>query len=264
MKLFFKYDVIKGKGAAEKNGDVVVTFSGTKNIGKLEAFVNKAALGMAAMVRVVQYTIEGDPIITDFIYNENGSGYYLYRHDNSRDRFGAADKGMTQTIFSYLITDGEAIYLSDCAGWALLGMYPGAAPTQIAPTAQPGDVAALIGPVEEMTGKRLAWGNTRYKVYSPGGDNSVGLTGDVGDETRDNKLSYRYSSPGRSEMRYVTDPDKIATRITEVVWLNKDSFVLVCETTGSLKYYQVDGIAKGKSGYGTEFKISDGTFEVVG
>lgn len=249
--------------AAEKNGDVVLTFSGTKNTGKLEDFVNKAALGMAAMVRIVQHTIEGDPIITDFIYNENGDGYYLYRHDNSRDKFGGADKGITQAIYSYLITDGEAIYLSDCAGWALLGDYPGAALTQIAPAAQAGEIAALTGLVAEMTENRLAGNSTQYKVYSPKGDKSVGLTGAQGDDTLIGKLSYIYSSPGRGEMRYVADPDKIATRITEVAWIDNDSFVLACTTSGGLKYFEVIGGTDSQSGYGTGYTITDGKFEIV-
>ncbi len=237
--------------AALENGDVVITHGETRNIEKLEDFINKTSFGMAAMVRVVQYTVEGDPIITDYIYNENGGGYFKYRHDNSRDKFGGPNTGITETIYSYLITDGEALYLSNCAGWELLHEYTLTTPLRIAPTARNGDVAPLIGLVNKMTAERLEWNITRCRVFSPDARQNVMLYGG---------LSYGVEGRTSGETREVTDPDGIATEIVDVLWSDNESFVLVCETTGGLTYFHAVGNAQ--SGYGKGFSITDGVFKI--
>lgn len=238
--------------AAIKNGDVVITYDETKNIEKLEDYVNKASYGMPAMVRVVQYTVEGDPIITEFVYNENGSGYYVYRHDNSRDRFGGAGTSITETVYSYLITDGEALYLSNCASWELLDTYTIASPLRIAPTVRNGDVAPLVGLVKEMTAERLKWNITRCRVFSPDAKQNVALYGG---------LSYGVEGLTSSETREVTDPDGIATEIVDVLWPDNESFVLVCKTKVGLTYFHAVGDAQ--SGYGKGFSMTGGVFKIT-
>jgi hypothetical protein len=240
--------------AAEKNGDVVVTHAEVKNAGKLTDFVRKAALGIPAMVRIVQYTIEGDPIVTDIVYNENHRGYYLWRHDSSRDKFAGADKGITQTIYSYLITDGGAIYLSDCAGWEATETYPDAALIQLASDGTFGDLSEAVSVVREMTAERLKWNAARCRVFSPDTRQNVMLFGG---------LSYGYEGITSSEMREVGDPDGIATKITGVFWLDDKTFVLTCTTKGNLTYFEVTGSTEYQSGYGTGYTITDGKFEIV-
>lgn len=237
---------------AAGNGDIVITFGETKNADRLNKFVNKAALGMPAMVRIVQYTVEGDPIITDFIYKQTQSDYYLYRQDNSRDAFGGTGIGITEKIYSYLITDGEALYLSNCAGMAQLETYVNAELLEIAPTATPADLTDLPSIVNVLTEKRLDGSIIRYKVFSPSGDKAVELTTE--------KLSYGYEEPGRGDILQLSDPDKIATEIYDAFWINEDTYVLVCNTTGSLKYFHTVGTAE--SGYGKGFTITDGRFEI--
>ncbi|SHI10861.1 protein of unknown function [Sporobacter termitidis DSM 10068] len=239
--------------AAAANGDVVFSLKGTWNTEKLAAFVDKAALGMPAMLRLVRFTIEGDPIILDCVYNENHSGYYLFKHDNSRDKFGA-DPGITQTIYSYLITDGAGLYLSNCAGWEMTKIYIGAATARIPWPSDAADISGPVQAVERMTEKRLGGNLARYKVYSPGGGKSVSLS--------EEKLSYGYERPGRGEIQSLANPDGSVTQIRDIVWLDDASFVLICDTSSNLKYFSAVGAA-GKSGFGTDYKITNGVFEIV-
>lgn len=250
--------------AAAANNDVVIGYAGTVNAEKLTEFVTKASLGMAAMVRTVQFTEEGDPIITDIIYNENGSGYYLYRQDNSRDKFGGTGTGITQTIYSYLITDGERLYLSNCASWDLIISYPNGITVQIAPGLGPGEMTGLIDIVRKLTEKRLEGSVTQFKVYAPGGGKAVSFIGYMDTEGVNGKLSYGYEEPSSGGMRLVSDPDGIATRIVDAFWLDDTSFVLVCDTSKSgLMYFMVGGAAADRSGYGAGYSIADGQFEIT-
>lgn len=247
--------------AAAVNGDVVITFGGTENIDRLYEFVDKASLGMAAMVRIVQYTDEGDPLITDVIYKQDQKDCFLYRMDNSRDTFGGSDIGITETVYSYLITDGEALYLSNCAGWELNGAYSTEPPVRIASMANSTDIAVLIVTVEKMTEERLRWNETQYKAHSPSGDKSVNLTGDLTNDAVKEKLSYYYEEPGSGEMRFVSDPDDSAKEIISAFWLDEETYILICNTTGSFTYFHAVGAAE--SGYGTGYTITDGVFKIT-
>jgi hypothetical protein len=237
---------------AAANGDVVVMQTEVKNAGKLTEFVRKAALGMPAMVRIVKYTMEGDPILTDIIYNENHRGYYSRRHDSSRDAFGGADTGISEMIYSYLITDGEGLYLSDCAGWEATEAYPEAALIQIAANGAFGDLGEAVAITGEMTAERMKWNIARYRVFSPDTKQNVALYGG---------LSYGFEGLSSSETREVRDPDGIATEITSVFWLDDNTFILICRTSGSLTYFHAVGNAG--SGYGTGFTFTDGVFEII-
>ncbi len=240
--------------AASENGDVVFTHTEIKNADKLSVFLDKVELGFPAMVRIVQYTVEGDPIITDYIYNKNHRGYYVYRHDNSRDKYGSG-VGITETIYSYLITDGTALYLSNCASWELTQTYTTAETLQINWDTSLGDISFLVTLVEKMTAERLDWNTTLYKVYSPDGKQNVALFSE--------DLSYGYDGLTSSEIRQVSDPDGIATKITDVFWLDDNSFVLVCDTTDSLKYYDIVSDGENKSGYGTSYQVTDGRVDII-
>ena len=53
-------------------------------------------------MRVMQFTIEGDAIISDYLYNGNE---FIVNHDNTRDRFSASsDRVITTMTYKYLIS----------------------------------------------------------------------------------------------------------------------------------------------------------------
>lgn len=80
----------------------------------LTTFVGNSESGLVSFLRVVAYTIEGDPIIKDILFD--GKTYYAV-HDSSRDAFGGKDNTISKYEYLYLNTyekdDKLVIYLAD-------------------------------------------------------------------------------------------------------------------------------------------------------
>ena len=79
---------------AIKDGCLVIANNTVFNKSKLDSFITNTKADSenrkSDFIRIVNYTIEGDPIITDIEYRED-SGYIL-TYDNTRDAFGADTK----------------------------------------------------------------------------------------------------------------------------------------------------------------------------
>ena len=82
---------------AIKDGCVVISYNAVFNKSKLDSFIANTTANnenrQSDFIRIVQYTIEGDPIITDLEYRENLG--YILTYDNTRDAFGADTKVTT-------------------------------------------------------------------------------------------------------------------------------------------------------------------------
>ncbi|MCL2154021.1 MAG: DUF4362 domain-containing protein, partial [Oscillospiraceae bacterium] len=87
--------------ALEMGNIVVIGYDGTYNQHLIDGFYRYVASGAAAFMRVVQQTIEGDVIITDFQYDGD---VFIVTHDSTRDRFSAIeDRRITTLTFKYLV-----------------------------------------------------------------------------------------------------------------------------------------------------------------
>lgn len=84
---------------AAKYGDVVNVHIKNNNIEKLDAFMEKYKSQEPAVVRVTQYTDEGDAVISDVIYDGKT---ILLRIDNTRDRFSTQEN---RKVINYKATD---------------------------------------------------------------------------------------------------------------------------------------------------------------
>lgn len=82
---------------AIKDGCVVISYNAVFNKSKLDSFIANTSANnenrQSDFMRIVQYTIEGDPIITDLEYREDLG--YILTYDNTRDAFGADTKVTT-------------------------------------------------------------------------------------------------------------------------------------------------------------------------
>ena len=102
---------------AIKDGCVVISNNTVFNKSKLDSFITNTNANnenrKSDFIRIINYTIEGDPIITDLQYNENDG--YILTYDNTRDAFGADTKVTTyddipSNIYTIdLIEDGNLI-----------------------------------------------------------------------------------------------------------------------------------------------------------
>ena len=99
---------------AIKDGCVVIVGNTVFNKNRLDAFVTNTnannEIRQSDFIRFVQYTIEGDPIITDLEYKKEDG--YILTYDNTRDAFGADTKittyeDMPEEIYNVALTEDD-------------------------------------------------------------------------------------------------------------------------------------------------------------
>ncbi|MCH5268793.1 MAG: DUF4362 domain-containing protein [Lachnospiraceae bacterium] len=98
---------------AIRDGVVVKKLDGTLNKEMLYRFCDSYLEGKDAMVRVMFYTTEGDPIIQDISYKEDRITLIT---DSSRDKFGSGD-AIDETQFRYIVEHKGLLYLSKNDTW---------------------------------------------------------------------------------------------------------------------------------------------------
>lgn len=75
-----------GSEISAQNGDVVHIFDKVMNVEKWEQFLRNVNAQTADQVRITQYTIEGDPIFYELIYDGDS---IKFTYDNSLDINGS-------------------------------------------------------------------------------------------------------------------------------------------------------------------------------
>ena len=183
-------------------------------------FFREVAQGNPAKLRMVVSTQEGDPIVCDVVFADN---HFLYRQDATRDRYGSG--GITQRRYSYLVTDGDALYLSDFASLSYAdGQRTLAAGQQrlLEAEALPGGWGELTAAVEQMTERRLASDATMARYYSADGVYWVNLTAEP--------LDYTVTSRSYGMSRTLTELPEEAEglEIVSAQWLSETQVQLNC------------------------------------
>lgn len=77
------------KEEAEKDGCIINIHGKITNGELFDEFLSNISSEADSFVRIISYTIEGDPIITDVDYKD---GIFFVREDNSRDNYGSKDE----------------------------------------------------------------------------------------------------------------------------------------------------------------------------
>nr|WP_154984630.1 DUF4362 domain-containing protein [Paenibacillus xylanexedens] len=100
---------------AEESGDVVFLLGEMRNRDKWESFMQNVKKNQPDHVRVTMYTIEGDPIIHELIYDGT---LFQSTYDATRDTYGSREEIMTNTCNGLELTKverGESVYvLTNC------------------------------------------------------------------------------------------------------------------------------------------------------
>lgn len=179
----------------------------------LEDFLWKSGLDAPCQLRTVRYRSEGTPIVTDVLY-ENGRFLRRIRQDGA----------IAEDRFSYLVTDGWDLYLSNGADWASGEKYGDSR----APLVPEGTAAEeLADAVEALTARRLEGNITRYQVWSRDGVWSAGLT----DTPTEFSIGWRKPGEGSWGSVYdLQDWDGLETAITGISWREDGALVLTCDT----------------------------------
>ena len=197
-------------------GAVVFTEAGVENSDAAETFLQKVSLGIPSQLRTLQNYYESWPMLIDVIY-ENDSFRWRMRTGGE----------LTEKRFSYIVTDGTDVYLSNGADWDSTERYD-SDKAFLLPSGSGGD---LVPRAQELMADQTAGNITRYRLWSPSGEWCVRRS--EGDDPLD--LSLVYSKPGYGSGSQGLDLGELRAGITGIrnmVWQADDTLHLTCETLG--------------------------------
>ena len=197
-------------------GAVVFTEAGVENSDAAETFLQKVSLGIPSQLRTLQNYYESWPMLIDVIY-ENDSFRWRMRTGGE----------LTEKRFSYIVTDGTDVYLSNGADWDSTERYD-SDKAFLLPSGSGGD---LVPRAQELMADKTAGNITRYRLWSPSGEWCVRRS--EGDDPLD--LSLVYSKPGYGSGSQGLDLGELRAGITGIrnmVWQADDTLHLTCETLG--------------------------------
>lgn len=208
-----------GAASAGEN-DVVFTNDGVSNDAAAEEFLYKVKMSVSCQLRTVQDYGEGSPMVIDVIH-ENDT--FLWRMWSDGD--------VTEKRFSYIVTDGTDLYLSNGADWENTLAYH----SDKAFLVPEGTMTWLVPVVEEMMANRMEWNATRYKIWSE--DDGEGLwsaalrDGDIPNSSTEFFVEWHSNGGGGRGSSYnLQNWDGLGTAIRKLEWRKDGTLLLTCDT----------------------------------
>lgn len=199
------YGMTQGK----QDGAVCFNDKKTENKPAVIDFLQKVSMDIPCQLRTVQEYNEGASMVIDSIYER---GRFCWRVLND----GIVD----ECYFSYVVTDGSSVCLSNGADWKTAENYMGRELVYLVPEGTDGlDEAVTL--VKEMTQRRIGLADQktlRYCVWSPSGTYSAGWTED--------KTELMAGAPGRGASFPVTDKQGKPAEITNLIWESEDTLLV--------------------------------------
>ena len=215
-----------GPAELAASGAVVFTEAGTENADAAETFLDKVSLGIPCQLRTLQSYYESWPMLIDVIY-ENDSFRWRMRTGGE----------LTEKRFSYIVTDGTDVYLSNGADWTATEAYD----SDRAFLVPSGSGSGLLSVAQELMGGQTTGNTAWYRVWTQDGGKSAFLTRtptEFGVEGSDSGSLYDLG-----------DWYDSAPSITGLAWQADGTLRLTCETAeGGTVCYDFDP----ESGYLTE------------
>jgi len=195
---------------AQRN-EVVFTAEGGRNLGAVKEFLEKSGDGVPCQLRTVQDYGEGTPMVIDVIHEND---HFLWRMWSAGQ--------ITEQRFSYIVTDGTALFLSNAVDWQHTELYN----SDTAFLIPEGVTGEMLTIVEGQAAGRLAGSVIRYRLWSADGVYDASLTAEPAE------FSVGWQKPGegsRGEMFSIRKQDGTERRITALEWQGSD-LLLTCET----------------------------------
>lgn len=199
---------------SQEDGDTGVLFTSGATLSEelIPAFLKKVSLDVPCQLRTVQAYGESRPMVIDVIYED---GTFLWKMRDAGE--------ITQRRFSYIVTDGTDLYLSNGADWDAGERYGDKRVFLVPPMAG----EDWVSDVEAMTADRLAENTARYSLWSDDGVWNVCLT----EEPTVFSVSWKKAGEGAWGKRFdLQDWDGIETAITGIQWQTGGMLLLTCET----------------------------------
>ena len=211
---------------AAASGAVVFTEAGMENADAAETFLQKVSLGIPCQLRTLQSYYESWPMLIDVIY-ENGS--FLWRMRTGGE--------ITEKRFSYIVTDGADVYLSNGADWTATEAYD----SDRAFLVPSGSGSGLLSVAQELMGGQTTGNTAWYRVWTQDGGKSAFLT--------QTPTEFGVEGSDSGSLYDLGDWYDSAPSITGLAWQADGTLRLTCETAeGGTVCYDFDP----ESGYLTE------------
>lgn len=212
------------------NGDYVNLHASLYNSDKMMEFIEKVKLGIPAMLRCVMTTIEGDFVIFDYIFNKDYDyGYFTIVCDSTRDKFGV--NLITQNVYSYISivtnTSGQMICFSNYVSFDEYSPK-GFTDYTVIPSQNSLEELAIV---QSIVDKNIRGNITKYKVFSPDCKWDITLSCST---TSKNEFGCETIGFGTTE--YVPDEAELLSELTEIQWLDNESFMIIGETINNGRY----------------------------
>lgn len=197
---------------AAASGAVVFTEAGMENADAAETFLQKVSLGIPSQLRTLQNYYESWPMLIDVIY-ENDS--FLWRMRTGGE--------ITEKRFSYIVTDGTDVYLSNGADWDSTEQYD-SDKAFLLPSGSGGD---LVPAAQELMADQTAGSTIRYRIWSADGVWDASLT-----ETP-TEFGVGWQRPGEGSGGSLYDlgdwyDEELS--IAGIIWEDDGTLSLTCET----------------------------------
>ncbi len=216
---------------AAASGAVVFTEAGMENADAAETFLQKVSLGIPSQLRTLQNYYESWPMLIDVIY-ENDS--FLWRMRTGGE--------ITEKRFSYIVTDGTDVYLSNGADWDSTERYD-SDKAFLLPSGSGGD---LVPRAQELMADQTAGSTVRYRIWSADGVWDASLT----ETPTEFGVGWQRPGEGSSGNLYdLGDWYDETPAITDIAWQADGTLCLTCETAeGGVQTFDFDP----ETGYLTE------------
>lgn len=197
---------------AAASGAVVFTEAGMENADAAETFLQKVSLGIPSQLRTLQNYYESWPMLIDVIY-ENDSFRWRMRTGGE----------ITEKRFSYIVTDGTDVYLSNGADWDSTEQYD-SDKAFLLPSGSGGD---LVPAAQELMADQTAGSTIRYRIWSADGVWDASLT-----ETP-TEFGVGWQRPGEGSGGSLYDlgdwyDEELS--IAGIIWEDDGTLSLTCET----------------------------------
>ena len=197
---------------ASASGAVVFTEAGMENADAAETFLQKVSLGIPSQLRTLQNYYESWPMLIDVIY-ENDSFRWRMRTGGE----------ITEKRFSYIVTDGTDVYLSNGADWDSTERYD-SDKAFLLPSGSGGD---LVPAAQELMADQTAGSTIRYRIWSADGVWDASLT-----ETP-TEFGVGWQRPGEGSGGSLYDlgdwyDEELS--IAGIIWEDDGTLGLTCET----------------------------------
>ena len=216
---------------AAASGAVVFTEAGMENADAAETFLQKVSLGIPSQLRTLQNYYESWPMLIDVIY-ENDSFRWRMRTGGE----------ITEKRFSYVVTDGTDVYLSNGADWDSTERYD-SDKAFLLPSGSGGD---LVPRAQELMADQTAGSTVRYRIWSADGVWDASLT----ETPTEFGVGWQRPGEGSSGSLYdLGDWYDEAPAITDIAWQADGTLRLTCRLeAGGVQTFDFDP----ETGYLTE------------